>query len=270
MQIGSAFAKHLFTMVSTQGAVLLRVGFAAIILLLFLRPRFRRYSRSNYLLAAIFGISIACMNALFYASLARLPLGMAVTIEFVGPLGVSLIASRRILDVVWIVLAAAGILLLAPIGGFVLDPMGVLFALLAGVGWGVYILLNVRVGQIFSDSTGLVVGMCVGALFLLPFGAFDLFAVWRNPWVWITGLGIAIFSTALPFSLEMEALRRLPARIFGVLLSLEPAIAALIGLLALGEVLGLRAIMSIILVVAASIGVSLTNRGVSISSSDLV
>jgi inner membrane transporter RhtA len=262
MQVGAAFATRVFAIVGTNGAVFLRVGFAAIFLVLLWRPRLRGYTFADYISAVLFGLAIVCMNAFFYAAIARIPLGMAVTLEFVGPLGVSLASSRRLLDICWVALAACGILLLAPIGGVVIDPLGALLALLAGACWAAYILLNVRVGRSFPGGIGLALGMSVGALAFLPFGLPSVLAAWRNPTVWLVGIGIALFSTVLPFSFEVEALRRLPARVFGILMSLEPGVAALVGWLLLGENIGWRGLVAMVLIVLASGGVSLGDRRV--------
>lgn len=260
IQLGAAVAKHMFSIIGSNGTVFLRVGFGAIFLLLFWRPRLRGYTATDYLLAVLFGLSIAIMNALFYAAIARIPLGIAVTLEFVGPLGVSLAASRRVPDLLWVVLAAAGIFLLAPIGGAVIDPLGALLALLAGGCWAAYILLNVRVGRSFPGGVGLAIGMAVGALALVPFGLPNVLAVWNNPFIWLAGIGISLCSTVIPLSFEVEALRRLPTRVFGVLMSLEPVVAALVGWWLLGEVVGLRGLVAIALIVVASSGVSLGGK----------
>jgi inner membrane transporter RhtA len=177
---------------------------------------------------ALFGVTIAAMNAAFYAAIARIPLGIAVTLEFVGPLGVAFVASRRRSDLLWAGLAAGGVLLLAPIGNLTIDPLGVGLALAAGGCWAAYILLNVRVGRTFAGGSGLALSMSVAALVLIPLGVASGRGMLLDPRVLLVGCGVAVLSTLIPFSLELEALRRLPARVFGVLMSLEPAIAALI------------------------------------------
>lgn len=256
VQLGSAFAKSLFAPLGSTGTVFLRVAIAALVLLLFWRPRLSEYTRADYALVALFGLSIAGLNGFFYASLARLPLGIAVTLEFVGPLGVALVASRRLRDVLWILFAAAGVILLAPIHGTVIDPVGVGLAFGAGGCWAAYILLNVRVGRVFSGGTGLALGMSVAALALAPFGLANMRVVWHQPSLLLVGSAVALLSSIIPFSLELEALRRLSARLYGVLSSMEPVVAALIGLIILGEAVGLRALIAMALIVVASGGVS--------------
>ena len=168
---------------------------------------------------------IAAMNTAFYAALARLPLGIAVTLEFVGPLGVALAGSRRRLDLLWGGLAAAGIVALAliPTGQTALDPLGMALALLAGAGWAGYILLNVRVGRVFPGNTGLALAMAVAGLSVLPLGVRTSAAILGHPALLVAGGCVALLSTAIPFSLEHAALKRLPAHVFGVLMSVEPA-----------------------------------------------
>jgi len=196
------------------------------------------------------------MNAAFYAAIARIPLGIAVTLEFVGPLTVSVFASRKRRDFVWAALAAVGVVLLAPFGNSTIDPLGVGLALLAGACWGAYILLNVRVGRTFVGGAGLALSMAVAALVLLPLGVWSGGAALLNPKILLLGIGVAILSTVIPFTLELEALRRLPARVFGVLMSLEPAMATLVGFVVLREVVSVRALIALTLIVLASGGVS--------------
>ncbi|GAC1655272.1 MAG: EamA family transporter [Ktedonobacteraceae bacterium] len=256
VQVGAALAKGLFQTIGSSGTVFLRVGFGALIFLLMWRPRIRGYTRADYMLLLLFGLTIAVMNAAFYAAIARIPLGIAVTLEFVGPLGVSVFASRKRRDFLWAGFAAGGVVLLAPFGNMTIDPLGVVLALLAGGCWGAYILLNVRVGRTFPGGNGLALSMSVAALVLLPLGVWNGGIALLNPKILLLGIGVAILSTVIPFSLELEALRRLPARVFGVLMSLEPAIAALVGFVVLRETTGLRALIALALIVIASGGVS--------------
>jgi inner membrane transporter RhtA len=256
VQIGAVLAESLFRMIGSEGTVLLRQVFAAIVLLAVWRPRLREYSRSDYFLVLLFGLTIAAMNSAFYGAIARIPLGIASTLEFVGPLGLAVVASHRRLDLLWAAFAAVGIILLAPIGNAALDPLGVGLALLAGVGWAGYILLQVRIGRAFPGGNGLALSMAVSALALLPFGIGSGGHELLNPQVLLLGVGVAALSTIIPFSLELEALRRLPAPVFGVLMSLEPAIAAIVGFVALGQITGLRALVAIALIVIASGGSS--------------
>jgi inner membrane transporter RhtA len=258
-QLGAALAKGLFEDAGPGGTVFLRVAFAAVILLVMWRPSFRGYSIREYGVAAIFGLALAAMNFAFYSSLERIPLGVAVTLEFTGPLAVAVIGSRKLLDLVWVVLAAGGILLLAPLGvfgGLDLDPVGVALALLAGCFWASYIILSAKTGGIFPGGTGLALAMCIGAVALLPVGVSQGGMSLLDPKVLLVGAGVALLSSAIPYSLEMEALRKLPTRVFGVLMSLEPAVAALVGFIILSEALEMRAILAIFLVTVAAVGAS--------------
>jgi len=254
VQIGAAIAKGLFDDAGPAGTVLLRVGFAALALWLVWRPRPLAHSRRDLLLAAVFGITLAGMNLAFYEALDRIPLGVAVTLEFVGPLAVAVASTRRALDALWVALAAAGILLLADPGGGSVDAAGIVLALLAGVFWAAYILVNERVGRVFPGGGGLALAMAVAALLLLPGGVADAGEALLDPRILAIGAAVAMLSSAIPYSLELEALRRIPAGVFGVLMSLEPAVAALAGLAILGEVLAGREWAGIALVVAASAG----------------
>ena len=263
VQLGAAIAKTLFDSLGPGGTVFVRITFAALVLVLLVRPKLRGYDRAGYLVAGLFGIALAAMNLLIYLAIDRIPLGVAVTLEFVGPLGVAVAGSRRVLDLLWVVLAAAGILLLAPLGlfgGMDLDPVGVAFALLAGCLWASYILLSARTGSAFPGGTGLVIALCVGTLVLCPFGIADAGYSLLDPKLLLAGFGVAMLSSAIPFSLELEALRKIPARVFGVLMSLEPAVAALAGLVVLGERLEMRAVAAVIFVTVAAAGASLFAR----------
>jgi inner membrane transporter RhtA len=260
VQLGSAFGKTLFDEVGPGGAVFLRVGVAAILLAVIWRPAVAGRSRRDWLLIAGFGISLAAMNLAFYESIDRIPLGVAVTLEFVGPLGVAIAGSRRALDLVWVGLAAAGILLLSDFGSADLDGMGVALALTAGAFWAAYILLTERVGRAFAGGEGLALAMVLGAVLLVPVGVADGGADLLSLEVLAVVTAVAVLSSALPYSLEMEALRRMPKGVFGVLMSLEPAVAALAGFIVLGEGLAGRELIAILLVVAASAGAARNAR----------
>jgi inner membrane transporter RhtA len=260
VQLGAAVAKSLFDSLGPGGTVFLRIAFAALVLFLLVRPKLGGHDRAGYLLAGLFGLTLAGMNFSIYLAFDRIPLGVAVTLEFVGPLGVAVAGSRRLLDLLWVVLAAAGILLLAPLsvlGGMDLDPVGVAFALLAGCLWASYILLSARTGSAFPGGTGLVIALCVGTFVLFPFGIAGAGYALLDPKLLLAGFGVAMLSSAIPYSLELEALRKLPARVFGVLMSLDPAVAALAGLVVLGERLEMRAVAAIIFVTIAAAGASL-------------
>jgi len=265
VQIGSAFAKGLFDEIGPGGTVFLRLLFAALVLLAIWRPSARGRSRRDLMLVALFGLVLACMNLSFYAALDRIPLGAAVTLEFVGPLGVAVAGSRRALDLLWVALAAAGILLLSDLGGGGLDGLGIALALLAGALWASYILLSARIGQRYEGADGLALAMAVGAFVAVPVGVADGGSELLVPWILAAGAAVAILSSAIPYALEMEALRELPTGVFGVLMSLEPGMAALAGFVVLGEDLVAREIVAILLVVAASAGAS---RGAAMPPSD--
>jgi inner membrane transporter RhtA len=259
VQLGAAIAKGLFEELGPGGTVFLRVGLAAPVLLLLWRPSVRGHARGDYLVAILFGLALAAMNFTLYQALDRIPLGVAVTLEFVGPLGVAVAGSRRMLDLLWVVLAAAGVLLLAPLdvlGETDLDPAGVALALLAGLFWASYILLSARTGSIFPGGTGLVIALCVATAALVPVGIVGGGVALLDPTLLMAGFAVAMLSSAVPYSLELEALRKLPARVFGVLMSLEPAVAALVGFVILGERLGARAIAAVLFVTVAALGAS--------------
>jgi inner membrane transporter RhtA len=254
VQCGAAAATTLFDELGPQGAVLLRTLFAALALLAIWRPGLRGYSAAQWRLMLLFGLSLAAMNLTFYAALDRIPLGIAVTIEFVGPLGVAVAGSRRGRDLLWVGLAAAGIALLSPGLGGSIDGLGMTFALIAGVFWAAYILLAKRLGRVFERGDGLALAMAISALFLLPSGVIRGGGDLLDPGLLAVGVAVALLSSAIPYSLELEALRRLPERTFGVLMSLEPAAAALVGLAFLSQGLAFREVIAIALVVAASAG----------------
>src|SRR5579859_4444934 len=213
VQVGAALAKHLFDTLGPEGTVLLRGGFSALVPMIVWRPRVKGHTPKQWLAVALFGCAIALMNLSFYQGLVRIPLGIAVTLEFVGPLGVAIAGSRRWFDLVWVAAAASGILLLSPIGGnsLVLDPIGVLFVLIAGVLWAAYIILNERVGQSFPGGNGLALALSFGSVVLLPIGVLSAGTRLLNVESLAVGFGVAMLSSAIPFSLELEVLRRLPA-----------------------------------------------------------
>jgi len=256
IQIGATLAKSLFGQVGPLGMVTLRVGLAAVVLMIWRRPRLRGHTPAAYRLLVLFGLSLAIMNSLFYLSIARIPTGVAVAIEFSGPLLVALLYSRRWIDGLWVALAAVGVVLLSPLRTDNLDPWGVAFALLAGVAWGGYIVLSARMGRIFQGGEGLALSMAVGGLALLPLGLAADGWTMLSPDILALGLGVAVLASALPYSLEMAALRRLPVNVFGVLLSLEPAIASTISFVGLGETLTAQMIVAIALIMVAAAGVS--------------
>ncbi|TQM69462.1 inner membrane transporter RhtA [Actinomadura hallensis] len=258
VQVGAGLAKDLFDRLPPSAVVSVRLLTSAIVLGFLtrraLRTVLRDHSGSSLAVAACFGLALALMNFSIYQSFARIPLGVAVTIEFLGPLSVAILASRRALDALWAVLAGTGVVMLARGGAEGLDPVGVAFALLAGVGWAAYILLTAATGKRFSGATGLALASVVGTAAVLPAGAASAGSALLDPELLLIGVGVGLLSSVIPYSLELEALRRMPARVFGVLMSLEPAAAALVGMLLLGEILTLRQWAAICCVVIACAG----------------
>jgi inner membrane transporter RhtA len=254
VQFGASLATTMFQRLGPAGTVFLRLSTAGLVLLLLWRPRLRGRTHSELRLAVIFGLVLAAMNLSLYEALDRIPLGIAVAIEFLGPLAVAVAGSRRRLDLIWIALALAGVLALTRGAVHALDPLGVALALVAGVLWGTYILLNARLGKHFEGSTGLTLALCVGALAAAPTGIIAGGSHLLEPSSLVLGAAVGVLSSAIPYSFEVEALRRIAAPTFGVLMSLEPAVAALAGLVVLGQSLGARALLGIALVMIASMG----------------
>jgi inner membrane transporter RhtA len=257
MQCGAALATELFARGGVTGTAFLRCSFASIVLMAIARPRLRGRSRVDLALLIAFGVLLAGMNTAFYEAIARLPLGVAVTIEFLGPLTVATIFSRRRRDLIWIALAALGVASFAGLpGAGELDGVGLAFAFLGGACWGSYVLVAKRVGRVWQGSEGLAGAMVVAALALAPFGIATGGLQLVDPVLLLLAAGVGVFSAAIPFALELHALRRLTATSYGVLTSLEPAVAGAAGLVLLGQRPGLSAIVAAVLVVGASIGVT--------------
>lgn len=266
-EVGAALAVLLFPEVGPLGMVMLRLVFSAVLLLLIARPALRGHSRDGWLAVLGFGLVLALMNGLFYLALARLPLGVTVTIEVLGPLVLSIIASRRLLAWLWALLAFAGVVALAGGGWDRLDPLGVLFALGAAASWAFYILASARVGREFPGLDGLALAMTAGALLALPFGMLSAGSALLRPDLLAFGAAVAVLSSTIPYALELIALRRLPAAVFAILMSLSPATAALAGWLLLGQQLVWLELVGIALVITASIGaVRSSNRAASRSA----
>jgi inner membrane transporter RhtA len=252
VQFGAALAKGLFPLVGAAGSAGVRLFFAAAVLLAVWRPR-ARLTRRQWIVTLGYGSVLGLMNLAFYEALQRLPLGIAVTIEFLGPLAIALAGSRRWLDAVWALLAGGGVVLLADLGGDI-SLLGILFALAAAVCWASYILLGAKLGEATAGGSGLAIGMAVGTLVVAPFGVAEAGSALLNPTILIVGFGVALLSSVIPYSLELEALRKIPPRLFGVLMSVEPAVAALAGVLILHETLRPVQWLAILCVVAASAG----------------
>jgi inner membrane transporter RhtA len=255
-QVGGAYAVTLFDELGPAGAAFGRLAFAALILVALWRPRLRDRPPGAMRVAVLFGLALGAMNLCIYEAMDRIPLGIAVTFEVMGPLALAIALSRRPLDLLWVLLAALGILGLAGDSGGSLDPAGVAFALAAGALWAAYIVLSQRTGALFPGASGLAVAMVVGALFVAPFGVSSAGGEILQPELLGALLVVALASSVLPYSLEIEALRTLPPRVFGVLMSVEPAVAALAGVVVLSQDLSLREWVAIGLVVVASAGAS--------------
>ncbi len=260
VQFGSAIAATLFARIGPGGAVWLRLLFGTVILVPLWRPRWRGRARRELVLAVLFGLVLASMNFTFYSAIHRIPLGIAVTFEFVGPLMVAIVGSRRPLDLVWVALAAAGILALTRGGVHHLNGLGVAFALIAGSLWAAYILINARVGRAFEGATGLSLAMCVASVVMIPLGVAQGGSHLLEPHALLLGAAVGLLSSAIPYSFENEALRRIRPSVFGVLMSIEPAMAALAGFIVLGQGLTARALVGIALVVIASVGAARRTR----------
>jgi inner membrane transporter RhtA len=254
VQVGAALATELFDEVGPVGTVMLRLAFAALVLAAIWRPALSALRGPHARDVLLFGVALAAMNTSFYLALDRIPLGIAVTLEFVGPLGVAFASTRRRSDFAWAGLAAAGIVLLSPGLGDDLDLGGAALAVLAGGFWAAYIVLSQRIGKAFGDGQGLALAMVVAGVLLLPAGLFEGGSELLDPALLAVAFAVAILSSAIPYSLELEALRRLPRGTFGVLMSLEPAVAACVGFLALSQDLAATELAAIVLVVVASAG----------------
>ncbi|MGD9960900.1 EamA family transporter [Nocardioides sp.] len=253
VQFGAAVAKDLFDEVSPTALVWLRLATSATILLAITRPRLSGRSREDWMVVLGFGVSLGLMNWAIYQSFARIPLGLAVTIEFVGPLTLAVLGSRRPRDLAWVILAGLGVALLGAEPGD-LDLAGVGFALLAGAAWATYILLSARTGRRWPGLDGLAVASVVAATALLPVLLLDGAAQLMDSRILILGLAVGLLSSVVPYSLELVALRTLPPATFGILMSLEPAAAALAAMLLLSEFLSPVQWLAMACVVAASIG----------------
>ena len=259
VQLGAGVARNLFDELTATGVVLLRVGLSALLLLAVLRPKPWQWSRASLGAAVLLGLTLGAMNAVFYLSIRTVPLGVAVTVEFVGPLLLALVQTRRWLDGLWVLLAAGGVALIgldgsgAPVGGLLL-------AFLAGLLWAGYILASARVGALLPGTDGLAVALLVATLLVLPFGTAGITGLVEHPHLLLPALAVAVLSSIVPYGAELAALRRMPTRVFGVLMALEPTAAAVAGLVVLGQLLGPREVVALVLVSAASAGVTLSRR----------
>ena len=259
--IGTSFAKQLFPQVGSLGTTALRVGFSALLLLALWRPWRWPLSRADAMSVLRYGVALGFMNLLFYMSLRTIPFGVAVAIEFSGPLAVAMLYSRRPIDFAWLALAVVGLGLLLPLGHSVasLDSEGVMYALSAAVCWGAYIVFGKRLSHLHAGHS-VALGLTVAALTVVPFGVWHAGSALLDPRILLFGLGVAAISSAIPISLEMMALKRLPQEAFGIMTSMEPAVAALLGLLMLDEHLGRLQWLAIVCIMMAAAGSSVTAR----------
>ena len=260
--VGTSWAKQaLFPVVGAQGTTAVRVGLSALLMLMLWRPWRWRLSRADAKAVVLYGAALGAMNLMFYLSLQTLPLGLAVAIEFAGPLAVAIWSSRRAVDFVWVALAIVGLALLLPLGlsGSTLNPLGVLYAVGAAVFWALYIVFGKRAGHLHAGQS-VSLGLLVAALVVVPVGVAHAGAALLSPSVLLVGVAVAAISSALPISLEMMALKRLPKEAFGIMISMEPAVAALLALALLGERLDTVQWLAIGCIVAASMGSAATAR----------
>lgn len=262
IQVGAGLATYLFPVLGAEGTVAVRIIFAALMLGIAARSRVRTFGQtlvSSWCLFLGFGLCIAAMNLFFYLSIARIPLGAAVAIEFVGPLGVAALSSRQMRHLAWVALAALGIVLLSPLSGHDLDSIGIVFALLAGAGWALFIILAGWIGKRVPGNDGLAIGMAIAAITMIPFAVPVVTDLFTQPLILLTAFGVALLSTTIPFTLEFAALKKISARTYGILVSVEPAVAAIVGALLLGERIGVQGIFAVSCVVVAAIGITVSD-----------
>jgi inner membrane transporter RhtA len=259
-QCGAALAKGLFPVLGAVATSSLRIVLSAIILIIFNRPNFRNLTGAQWKAVALYGLTLGVMNVIFYIAIARIPLGLGVALEFIGPLVLALTGSKRIIDFLWVVLAAAGIILIEPWGNKAVDIIGVLLALLAGAFWAAYILIGGHISKIMDSGKAVTIGMIFASILVLPVAIANGLVSHLRPSMFVPGLGLALLSSAIPFTLEMSALRKIPAKTFSILMSLEPAVAALSGLVFLHEYLSLYEWLAVVLIIIASAGATLTRK----------
>jgi inner membrane transporter RhtA len=260
VQCGAAIAKTLFPAIGAAGTASIRIGVSAIILLIAYRPNLKAITPQQWKIVIPYGLSLGAMNLIFYLAIERIPIGLAVTLEFIGPLLVAIIGSKRLVDYCWVLLAAAGIVLIAPWSGDRIDPLGVLFALTAGGLWAAYIVLGGKVSKIMNSGQAVSTGMLFAAILILPFGFYENGLANLTPKLFGMGVALALLSSAIPFTLEMKALGQLPPRTFSILMSLEPAAASICAFIFLQENLSFYEILAVVCVVVASAGSTLTAK----------
>ncbi len=263
IQLGSGIAVQLFPILGIEGTIAVRIIFSAIILGMTAKTKIHSLWQiflDNWVILCLFGICMVLMNFFFYKALARIPLGAVVAIEFVGPLSLAAITSKRFIQFIWVGLAAVGILLLSPLAGANLDTWGIIFALIAGTGWTTFIILGKRVGKKVSGNSGLTIAMLIASIFMIPFFVPVIPILIQDPYVLFIGLCVALLATSIPFTLEFQALKKLSHSAYGILISLEPAVAALVGVIVLKEQIGGQGIIAVICVVVAAIGITLSEK----------
>ncbi|WP_316811618.1 EamA family transporter [Pedobacter heparinus] len=258
VQGGAAIAKGLFPLLGAAGTASVRIGFSALILLAVYRPDLKQLSRQQWKAVIAYGMSLGAMNIIFYLAIARIPLGLGVTLEFIGPLLLAVSGSKRAIDFLWILLAAIGIAFISPWNEKGADLLGILLALLAGAFWAAYIVLGGRISKLMDGGQAVAIGMIFASIVVLPFGLAGGILQHFSPVMLLSGIALALLSSAIPFTLKINALRKIPARTFSILMSLEPAVAAICGLLFLKEMLSFYEWLAIALVVIASAGATLT------------
>jgi len=260
VQGGAAIAKGIFPVLGAAATSSLRIVLSAVILCLVNRPNLRNLSRQQWKMVAMYGVALGAMNLVFYMAIKRIPLGLGVTLEFIGPLVLALTGSKRLLDFVWALLAALGIVLIAPWSGNGIDIVGVLLALLAGALWAAYIIMGGKISQIMDGNKAVTIGMLFASVLVIPFALADGIIQNITPHLFLLGLVLALLSSAIPFTLEINALKKIPAKTFSILMSVEPAAAALCGLVFLHEKLTTGEWLAVVLVVTASAGATLSRK----------
>jgi inner membrane transporter RhtA len=260
VQSGAAIANGLFPVIGAAGTASLRIGISALLLLAVYRPNLMKITPQQWKIVVPYGLSLGAMNLVFYLAIERIPIGLAVTLEFIGPLLVAVLGSKRMIDFFWVLLAAAGIVLIAPWSSDGIDILGVLFALLAGGLWAAYIVLGGKISKIMKGGEAVATGMLFAAILIVPFGILGNGLIGLTPKFFFLGIALALLSSAIPFTLEMKALGQLPARTFSILMSLEPAAASICAFLFLREHLTFNEVLAVLFVVIASAGSTITSR----------
>lgn len=263
IQIGASVAIQLFPILGIEGTTAVRIVFSAIILVTTVKEKTHSLWQiflNNWVILSLFGVCMVAMNFFFYKAISNIPLGAVVAIEFIGPLGLAAFTSNRLIQFIWVGLAALGILLLSPLSGAGLDKLGIFYALIAGCGWTTFIILGKRVGKKVPGNSGLTIAMMIASIFMIPFFLPVTPILIQDPYILFIGICVALLATSIPFTLEFQALKHLSHRAYGILISLEPAIAALVGVILLNEKIGTHGIIAVVCVVIAAIGITLSEK----------